>query len=81
MEIPMQPGPKQPGRRSRLARRITCKDAHHRMLSVGLWAVPSLGVVVMVAPAAESARFTREQAISLRAALDATIAELPASTA
>jgi len=50
------------------------------VLSVGLWAVPSLGVVVMVAPAAKSARFDREQAISLRAALDAAIAELPSPT-
>jgi hypothetical protein len=81
MEIPTQPGPQQSGRRSRLARRIACKDAYHRILSVGLWAVPSLGVIVMVAPTAESVRFTREQAISLRAELDATIAELPASTA
>ncbi|HSL08636.1 MAG TPA: hypothetical protein VK887_11795 [Pseudonocardiaceae bacterium] len=75
MEIPEQPVPRQSGRR---ARRLTCQDGYHRMLSVGLWAVPSLGVVVMVAPVAESARFTREQAISLRAALDETIAELPA---
>ncbi|MGH3884447.1 MAG: hypothetical protein ACRDRC_13760 [Pseudonocardiaceae bacterium] len=50
------------------------------MLSVGLWAVPSLGVVVMAAPAVESARFNREQAISLRAALDEAIAELPSPT-
>ena len=77
MEIPEQPAPKQSGRRPRLARRITCQDGYHRLLSVGLWAVPSLGVVVMVAPTAESARFTREQTISLRGALDETIAELP----
>ncbi len=77
MEIPQQPGSRQSGGRPRLARRITCKDGYHRTLSVGLWAVPSLGVVIMVPPGAESARFTREQAISFRAALDATIAELP----
>ncbi len=77
MEIPTQPEPRQSGRRPRLARRIDCKDAYHQILSVGLWAVPSLDTVVMVAPAAQSARFTREQAISFRAALDATIAELP----
>lgn len=81
MEIPQQPGPPQSGRRPRLARRITCQDAYYRMLSVGLWAVPSLGVIVMVPPGTESARFNREQAISLRAALDATIAELPAPPA
>lgn len=63
-----------------LGRRITCQDGYHRMLSVGLWAVPSLGVVVMAAPAVESARFNREQAISLRAALDEAIAELPSPT-
>lgn len=80
MDIPAQPGPKQSGRRARLARQITCQDGYHRMQSVGLWAVPSLGVVIMVAPAAESARFNREQAIRLRAALDATIAELPPPT-
>jgi hypothetical protein len=51
------------------------------MLSVGLWAAPSQDVVVMVAPAAESVRFTREQAVSFRAALDAMIAELPSSRA
>ncbi len=78
MELPKQPAPKQSGRRPRLARRITCHDGYHRLLSVGLWAVPSLGVVVMVAPNAESTRFTREEAISLRAALNETIAELPA---
>ncbi|MDQ3762654.1 MAG: hypothetical protein M3460_13605 [Actinomycetota bacterium] len=67
-------------RRPRLARRITCQDAHYRTQSVGLWAVPSLGVIVMAAPAAESTRFNREQAISLRAALDEMIAELSAPT-
>jgi hypothetical protein len=72
--------PQQPGRRPRRACRIICEDGYHKVLSVGLWAVPSLGVVVMVAPAAKSARFDREQAISLRAALDAAIAELPSPT-
>lgn len=80
MELPQQSGPTQSGRRPRLARQITCKDARHRTLSVGLWAVPSLSVVVMVAPVAESARFNREQAISFRAELDAAIAELPSPT-
>jgi hypothetical protein len=74
MELSAQPGPRQ---RRRRARRITCHDAQHRRQFVGLWAVPSLGVVVMVVPAAESARFDREEAISLRAALDEMIAELP----
>lgn len=67
---------KQPGRRTRLAKRIACQDGYHRTQFVGLWPVPTLGVVVMVAPPAESSRFTREQAITLRAALDAAIAEL-----
>jgi hypothetical protein len=80
MGTPKQSGPKSSGRRPGLARQITCQDGYHRMLSVGLWAVPSLGVVVMVPPATESARFNREQAISLRAALDEAIAELPAHT-
>ncbi|MGH3871195.1 MAG: hypothetical protein ACRDSR_06690 [Pseudonocardiaceae bacterium] len=70
--------PEQPGRRPRLARRITCQDAHQRILSVGLWAVPSLGVIVMVAPAVDSSRFNREQAIRLRTTLDEMIVELPA---
>lgn len=77
MEIPTQPEPGQSGRRPRLARRIDCKDAYHQVLSVGVWAVPWLDTVFMVAPTARSVRFTREQAISFRAALDATIAELP----
>ncbi len=81
MGVAEQPPSTRSARRPRLARRITCQDGYHRMLSVGLWAVPSLGVVVMVAPATESARFNREQAISLRTALDATIAELPAPPA
>jgi hypothetical protein len=42
--------------------------------------VPSLGVIVLVAPVAESARFYREQAINLRTALDEAIAELPSPT-
>ncbi|HWR48653.1 MAG TPA: hypothetical protein VN327_13735 [Pseudonocardiaceae bacterium] len=66
-----------PTQRGRRARRIICHDAHYRRQSVGLWAVPSLGVIVMVAPVADSARFYREQAIDLRIALDEAIAELP----
>jgi len=73
--------PKQPARRTRRAKRIACQDGYYRTQFVGLWPVPSLGVVVLVPPGAESARFSREQAISLRAALDEAIAELPASTA
>ncbi|MGH3774059.1 MAG: hypothetical protein ACRDRW_22155 [Pseudonocardiaceae bacterium] len=69
MTMPMQ--------RGRRAQRIICHDAHCRIQSIGLWAVPSRGVIVLVAPVADSARFYREQAISLRAALDAAIAELP----
>jgi hypothetical protein len=69
-----------PTQRGRQARRITCHDAHCRRQSVGLWAVPSRGVIVMVAPIADSARFYREQAINLRAALDEAIAELPNTT-
>lgn len=69
-----------PTQRGRRARRITCHDALLRKQSVGLWAVPSLGVIVLVAPVAESARFYREQAINLRAALDEAIAELSSPT-
>lgn len=72
--------PKQPVRRTRRAKRIACQDGYHRTLFVGLWPVPSLGVVVLLPPAGESARFSRQQAISLRAALDEAIAELPAPT-
>ncbi len=66
-----------PTQRGRQARRIICHDAHHRRQTVGLWAVPSRGVIVMVAPVADSARFYWEQAVTLRTALDEAIAELP----
>lgn len=42
--------------------------------------MPSRGVIVLVAPVADSARFNREQAVTLRAALDEAIAELPSPT-
>lgn len=66
-----------PTQRGRHARRIVCQDTSTRRQSVGLWAVPTHGVIVLVAPVADSARFTRDQAIALRAALDEAIAELP----
>jgi hypothetical protein len=80
MEIPTQPRQQQSRRRPRLARRITCHDGYHEILSIGLWAAPIQNAVVMLAPAAQSVRFTREQAISFRAALDAAIAQLPSPT-
>lgn len=69
-----------PRQRGRQTRRIICHDAHYRRQTVGLWSVPSRGVIVLVAPVADSARFNREQAVTLRAALDEAIAELPSST-
>ena len=56
-------------------------DGYFQLLSVGLWAVPAQNVVVMMVPAAGSVRFARKQALSFRAALDATIAQLPAPPA
>lgn len=72
--------PKQQARRTRRAKRIACQDGYHRTQFVGLWPVPSPGVVVLL-PAGESVRFSLRQAISLRAALYEAITELPAPTA
>lgn len=50
---------------------LACSDGIGRERSIGLWAVPTSGRLVLVAPPAEAALLTPKQARSLRDQLDA----------
>lgn len=50
--------------------RVPCSDGFRRRRGIGLWTTPSSGHVVLVAPPAEVALLTPEQARELRDRLD-----------
>jgi hypothetical protein len=58
--------------------RIPCIDGFGRMRSVGVWAAPMRGKVVLVAPPAETALLTPAQARELRDRLDELANEVEA---
>lgn len=58
--------------------RVPCTDAFDRARSVGVWAAPLPGKVVLVAPPAETALLTPAQARELRDRLDVVANEVEA---
>jgi hypothetical protein len=58
---------------------VPCTDAFDRARSVGVWAAPIGGKVVLVAPPAETALLTPAQARELRDRLDLLANEVEAA--
>ena len=58
--------------------RVACTDGFDRVRSVGVWSAPTRGKVVLVAPPAETALLTPEQARQLRDRLDELANEVEA---